>query len=196
MKIRNAIIFGAVAMVLSACGASDAGTAASISGVKIPESALADALVDISNEVSAETLNITEAELTLEVLNRLVLTEVIRQVGAQAQVTVSESEIAAERSRVIADFGSEAALIDAGLQQAIAPSMLDKVFEISIYVAKIGQKLEPTGSPANQNTAFESFLFTFIEGADIAVAPRYGKWDAARAAVVAPDNPLVNSPQE
>ena len=64
MKIRNAIIFGAVAMVLSACGASDAGTAASISGVKIPESVLADALVDISNEVSAETLNITEAELT------------------------------------------------------------------------------------------------------------------------------------
>jgi hypothetical protein len=196
MKIRNAIFFGLVAMVLSACGASDAGTAASISGVKIPESVLADALVDISSEVSAESLNITEAELTREVLNRLVLTEVIRQVGAQAEVLVSESEIAAERSKVISDFGSEAALIDAGLQQAIAPSMLNNLFEISIFVSKIGQKLEPTGSPENQNTAFESFLFTFIEGADIQVAPRYGKWDPAQAAVIAPANPLVNNPQE
>jgi hypothetical protein len=196
MKIRNAVIFGLVAMLISACGASDAGSAASISGVKISESVLADALIDLSSEVSATELGISEAELTLEVLNRLVISELIRQVGEQAQVTVSETEVAAERSRVVKDFGSEAALIQAGLQQAIAPSLINSVFEISLFVSKIGQKLEPTGSEADQTSAFESFLFSFIETADIQVSPRYGTWDSARATVVAPENPLVNTPQE
>jgi hypothetical protein len=196
MKIRNAVLLGLVAMLISACGASEAGSAASVSGVKISETALADALLDLSSQTSAAELGISETELSLEVLNRLVIGEVIRQVGAQAQVTVSETEIAAERSRVIKDFGSEAALIQAGVQQAIAPSLISSVFEISIYVSKIGQKLEPTGSPAEQNSAFESFLFAYIGTADIQVSPRYGKWDQTRAAVVAPENPLVNTPQE
>jgi len=196
MKIRNAVVFGLVAMLISACGASEAGSAASISGVKISEAVLADALVDLSNEVSATELGISDAELTLEVLNRLVISELIRQVGEEAQITVSETEVAAERSRVIKDFGSEAALIQAGLQQAIAPSLINSVFEISLYVTKIGQNLEPTGSQADQTSAFESFLFSFIETADIQVSPRYGTWDSTRAAVVAPENPLVNTPQE
>jgi hypothetical protein len=196
MKIRNAVVFGLVAMLISACGASEAGSAASISGVKISEAALADALVDLSNEVSATELGISDAELTLEVLNRLVISELIRQVGESAQITVSETEVAAERSRVTKDFGSEAALIQAGLQQAIAPSLINSVFEISLYVSKIGKKLEPTGSETDQTSAFESFLFSFIETADIQVSPRYGTWDSTRAAVVAPENPLVNTPQE
>jgi hypothetical protein len=196
MKIRNAVILGLVAMLISACGASEAGSAASISGVKISEAVLADALVDLSNEVSAIELGISDTQLTLEVLNRLVIGELIRQVGQEAQVTVSETEVTAERSRIVKDFGSEAALIQAGLKQAIAPSLLNNVFEISLYVSKIGKKLEPAGTEAEQTAAFESFLFSFIETADIQVSPRYGSWDSTRAAVVAPENPLVNSPQE
>ncbi len=196
MKFRNFLAVGLVAALLTGCGASDAGSAANVAGTSISEATLADALLDLSNEVTAADLGISDAELTAQVLNRLVITELIRKLGAEAEVTVSETEIAAERSRVQSDFGSEAELIAAGLQQAIAPSLIDTVFEISLYVSKISQKLEPTGTDADRTSAFESFLFSYVDSADIRVSPRYGNWDKTQAAITPPSNPLVSNPGE
>lgn len=196
MRIRNAFALILVAVLLGGCGAAKAGTAATVGGVRISEATLADAFMDLSSGANATQLGITEGELTVEVLNRLVILELVRQLGKAAEVSVSETEIAAERSRVTAQFGSEAALIEAGLQQAIAPSQIDSVFEISLFVSKIGEKLEPNGSESDQTSAFESFLFSYVDSAAIEISPRYGKWDPTRAAVSAPENPLVNSTRE
>jgi hypothetical protein len=184
------------AVSIIGCGASNAGSAARIAGTSVTESELANALSDLTQQVTATQLEISEAELTIEVLNRLVVRELVRKLGAEAGITVTESEIAAERSRVIAEFGSEQALVEAGLQQAIAPSLLDSVFEISLYVTRIGQKLEPNGDQSAQQSAFESFLFAYVDSALIEVSPKYGQWNPASASVVAASNPLVLTPQE
>ncbi len=196
MKFRNFLAVSLIAVLLTGCGATDAGSAANVAGTSISETALADAVQDLSNQVTASELGISDAELTAQVLNRLVITELVRKLGEQADVTVTETEIAAERSRVKNDFGSEADLIEAGLQQAIAPSLIDTVFEISLYVSKIGAKLEPNGTDADRTSAFESFLFAYVDTADIKVAPRYGNWDKTQAAITPPSNPLVSNQGE
>ena len=183
-------------LLLAGCGAVNAGSAATVAGTEISESALAAAMNELTAEVSATELGASEAELTTTVLNRLVILEVVRNLGAEAEVNVSESEIAAERSRVTADFGSEAELIEAGLQQAIPPSLINSVFEISLYVSKIGTKLQPSGSETDKSAAFESFLFAWVDTANVEVSPRYGQWDKAQAAIGPTTNPLVFSPQE
>ena len=196
MKFRNAFVFGFIAILLAGCGASDAGSAANVAGTSISEAELSDAVLDLSNEISATDLGISEQELTLQVLNRMVITEVVRKVGERAEVTVTETEIAAERSRVLSEFGTEAQLIEAGAQQAISPSLINTVFEISLYVSKIGEKLSPTGSDEDRTSAFESFLFAYVDSADIKVSPRYGQWDKTQAAIAGPANPLVTNPTE
>lgn len=196
MKFRNFLIVGLVAALLTGCGASDAGSAANVAGTSISEATLADALTELSNEVTAAELGISDAELTAQVLNRLVITELVRKLGVEAEVTVSETEIVAERSRVQSEFGSEAELIKAGLQQAIAPSLINSVFEISLYASKIGEKLEPNGTDTDRTSAFESFLFSYVDSADIKVSPRYGTWDKTQAAITPPSNPLVSNPGE
>jgi hypothetical protein len=196
MKFRNFLIVGLVAALLTGCGATDAGSAANVAGTSISEAALADVLVELSNEVTAADLGISDAELTAQVLNRLVITELVRKLGAEAEVTVSETEIFAERSRIQSEFGSDAELIQAGLQQAIAPSLINSVFEISLYASKIGEKLEPNGTDADRTSAFESFLFSYVDSADIKISPRYGTWDKTQAAITPPSNPLVSNPGE
>lgn len=196
MKIRNGLALALVALLLAGCGVTSAGSAANVAGTEIPESALSDAVQDLSGKVTSTELGLSDAELTSQVLNRLLIVELVRKLGAEADVSVSEAEIAAERSRVTADFGSEAELIEAGLQQAIAPSLINSVFEISLYVSKIGQKLEPTGTEADRTSAFESFLFAYVDTANIEVSPKYGQWDKTQAAIVPANNPLVTTPQE
>lgn len=196
MKIRSFALVAVLAILLAGCGANSAGSAARVAGANISEAELAAAVQDLTSKVTASELGISESELTIEVLNRLVIRELVRKLGAEAGVIVTPSDIAAERSRVLADFESEQALEEAGLQQAIAPSLLDSVFEISLIVNGIGQKLEPTGDQAAQQSAFESFLFAFVESALIEVSPKYGRWNAPSASVIAATNPLVITPQE
>lgn len=196
MRVRNIWVLAMATMLLAGCGAVNAGSAATVAGTEISESALASALDELTAEVSATELGASEAELTTTVLNRLVILEVVRNLGVEAEVSVSESEIAAERSRVTADFGSEAELIQAGLQQGIPPSLIDSVFEISLYVSKIGTKLQPSGSETDKSAAFESFLFAWVDTANVEVSPRYGQWDKAQAAIGPTANPLVFSPQK
>ncbi|MFZ9283429.1 MAG: SurA N-terminal domain-containing protein, partial [Candidatus Nanopelagicales bacterium] len=124
MRVRNILVLAMATLLLAGCGAVNAGSAATVAGTEISESALAAAMNELTAEVSATELGASEAELTTTVLNRLVILEVVRNLGAEAEVNVSESEIAAERSRVTADFGSEAELIQAGFQQGIPPSLI------------------------------------------------------------------------
>jgi len=196
MRFRKFALVVVIALLLSGCGASNSGNAARVAGTNISESALSAAVQDLASQVTASELGMSDAELTIEVLNRLVITELIRKLGAEAGVTVTSSDVAAERSRVLAEFESVQAMEEAGLQQAIAPSLLNSVFEISLFVNGIGEKLEPTGDAAAQQSAFESFLFAFVDSAVIEVSPKYGQWNAASASVIATTNPLVIAPEE
>lgn len=196
MRVRNLLVLAMATLLLAGCGAVNAGSAATVAGTEISESALAAAMNELTAEVSASQLGASDAELATTVLNRLVILEVVRKLGEEAEVFVSDSEIAAERSRVKADFGTEAELIEAGLQQAIPPSLINSVFEISLYVSKIGTKLQPSGSETDKSAAFESFLFAWVDTANVEVSPRYGEWDKTQATVGPTTNPLVFSPQE
>ena len=191
--MKKILAISAIAAALLLTGCSQVGAAATVGDTKITQAVVQGSIDSILAErgkidISQMELQ-TGADLNLSQLRFQVLTVLIREVGKDFKVAASKAEIDTRRAAIVEQVGGESGLPKALVGAGIAPQNLDLYLEAVIVSGKISDAILATG-------VTEDLLggeITRIVAAKAAqlkvdVNPRYGKWDAVNADVVAADS--------
>ena len=191
MKKILALVAVAATFVLTGC--SQVGAAATVGDTKITQATVQGSI----DSILAERAKVDTTQMQLETgesLNRgqlrfHLLSTLLREVGAELKLTVSKAEIDTRRASILDQVGGAASLPTALVNAGIAPEDLDIYIEAISYSDKIGQKLVAAGVTQDQvGTELQKLVVAKAKELGVTVNPRYGKWDATVADVVATDS--------
>ena len=191
MKKILALVAVAATFILTGC--SQVGAAATVGDTKITQATVQGSI----DSILAERAKVDTTQMQLETgesLNRgqlrfHLLSTLLREVGAELKLTVSKAEIDTRRASILDQVGGAASLPTALVNAGIAPADLDIYIEAISYSDKIGQKLVAAGVTEDQvGTELQKLVVAKAKELGVTVNPRYGKWDATVADVVATDS--------
>ena len=190
--MKKILALVAVATTLLLTGCSQVGSAATIGSTKISQATVQgsiDAILAARQGVDTSQMQLE----TGEILNRgqlrfHLLTALLREVGKEIKLSVSKAEIDARRQGIIDQVGGEEALPNALVGAGIAPNDFDRYIEAILISDKITQALTAAGvTEADMGAQISKLVVAKAKELGVTVNPRYGKWDATVADVVASD---------
>lgn len=190
--MKKILALVAVATTLLLTGCSQVGSAATLGSTKISQATVQssiDAILAARQGVDTSQMQLE----TGEVLNRgqlrfHLLTALLREVGKEIKLSVSKAEIDTRRQSIIDQVGGEEALPNALVGAGIAPKDFDQYIEAISLSDKITQALTAAGvSEADMGAQISKLVVAKAKELGVTVNPRYGKWDATIADVVASD---------
>ena len=190
--MKKILALVAVATTLLLTGCSQVGSAATLGSTKISQATVQgsiDAILAARQGVDTSQMQLE----TGEILNRgqlrfHLLTALLREVGKEIKLSVSKAEIDARRQGIIDQVGGEEALPNALVGAGIAPNDFDQYIEAILISDKITQALTAAGvSEADMGAQISKLVVAKAKELGVTVNPRYGKWDATIADVVASD---------
>lgn len=191
MKKILALVAVAATFVLTGC--SQVGAAATVGDTKITQATVQGSIDAILAERAK--VDITQMQLeTGEALNRSqlrfhLLSTLLRELGDELKVAVTKAEIDTRRASILEQVGGTASLPAALVNAGIAPNDLDTYIEAISYSDKISQALISAGVTEDQVGAeIQKLVVAKAKELGVTVNPRYGKWDATVADVVATDS--------
>ena len=187
--------FLAVAAVVSALlisGCSQVGAAATVGDVKITQAkvqASVDSILAARVGVDTSQMQIETGEaLTRGQLRFFVLTALLQATAKDLKITVTKAEIDTRRASIIDQVGGATALPSALIGAGIAAANLDTYIEAISLSDKISKALTASGiAQADIGAAVQKLVVDKATKLGVTVNPRYGKWDATVAYVVATD---------
>ena len=191
MKKILALVAVAATFVLTGC--SQVGAAATVGDTKITQATVQGSI----DAILAERAKIDTTQMQLETgeaLNRSqlrfhLLSTLLREVGKELKVSVTKAEIDTRRASILDQVGGAASLPTALVNAGIAPDDLDTYIEAISYSDKISQSLVAAGVTEDQvGTELQKLVVAKAKALGVTVNPRYGKWDATVADVVAADS--------
>ena len=191
MKKILALVAVAATFVLTGC--SQVGAAATVGDTKITQATVQGSI----DAILAERAKVDTTQMQLETgeaLNRSqlrfhLLSTLLREVGKELKVSVTKAEIDTRRASILDQVGGAASLPTALVNAGIAPDDLDTYIEAISYSDKIGQSLVAAGVTEDQvGTELQKLVVAKAKELGVTVNPRYGKWDATVADVVATDS--------
>ena len=185
-------ITAAVATFLLA-GCSQVGAAATVGDTKITQAtvqASVDAILSERAKVDTTQMQLeTGSTLNVSQLRFHLLGTLLRELGQELKLNVTKAEIDSRRASILEQVGGEAALPNALVNAGIAPQDLDRYIEAIAYSDKISQKLTAAGVTEDQlGQEIQKLVVAKAKEIGLTVNPRYGKWDATTADVVAADS--------
>ena len=190
--MKKILALVAVATTLLLTGCSQVGSAATIGSTKITQATVQgsiDAILAARQGVDTSQMQLE----TGEVLNRgqlrfHLLTALLREVGKEIKLSVSKAEIDTRRQSIIDQVGGEEALPNALIGAGIARNDFDQYIEAILISDKITQALTAAGvTEADMGAQISKLVVAKAKELGVTVNPRYGKWDATVADVVASD---------
>ena len=190
--MKKILALVAVATTLLLTGCSQVGSAATLGSTKISQATVQgsiDAILAARQGVDTSQMQLE----TGEILNRgqlrfHLLTALLLEVGKEIKLSVSKAEIDARRQGIIDQVGGEEALPNALVGAGIAPKDFDQYIEAISLSDKITQALTAAGvSEADMGAQISKLVVAKAKELGVTVNPRYGKWDATVADVVASD---------
>ncbi len=190
--MKKILALVAVATTLLLTGCSQVGSAATIGSTKITQATVQgsiDAILAARQGVDTSQMQLE----TGEILNRSqlrfhLLTVLLLEVGKEIKLSVSKAEIDTRRQGIIDQVGGEEALPNALVGAGIAPNDFDKYIEAILISDKITQTLTAAGvTEADMGAQISKIVVAKAKELGVTVNPRYGKWDATVADVVASD---------
>ena len=190
MKKILALVALATTLLLNGC--SQVGSAATLGSTKISQATVQgsiDAILAARQGVDTSQMQLE----TGEILNRgqlrfHLLTALLLEVGKEIKLSVSKAEIDARRQGIIDQVGGEEALPNALVGAGIAPNDFDRYIEAILISDKITQALTAAGvTEADMGAQISKLVVAKAKELGVTVNPRYGKWDATIADVVASD---------
>ena len=191
MKKILALVAVAATFVLTGC--SQVGAAATVGDTKITQATVQGSI----DAILAERAKVDTTQMQLETgeaLNRSqlrfhLLSTLLREVGSELKVSVTKAEIDTRRASILDQVGGAASLPAALVNAGIAPDDLDTYIEAISYSDKISQALVAAGVTEDQvGTELQKLVVAKAKALGVTVNPRYGKWDATVADVVAADS--------
>jgi len=183
-------ILAATALLLTGC--SQVGAAATLGNTKITQATIQGSV----DSILAERAKVDTTQMKLETgesLNRgqlrfHLLSALLREVGTELKVSVTKAEIDTRRASILEQIGGSAALPNALVNAGIAPADFDQYIEAISISDKISQALVASGVTQDQvGTELQKLVVAKAKVLGVTVNPRYGKWDAATADIVATD---------
>jgi hypothetical protein len=190
--VKKILALVAVATTLLLTGCSQVGSAATLGSTKISQATVQgsiDAILAARQGVDTSQMQLE----TGEILNRgqlrfHLLTALLLEVGKEIKLSVSKAEIDARRQGIIDQVGGEEALPNALVGAGIAPNDFDQYIEAILISDKITQALTAAGvTEADMGAQISKIVVAKAKELGVTVNPRYGKWDATVADVVASD---------
>lgn len=178
MRARQGIVAIAASVLLAGCaGLGQAGAAADVGATQISTEALASQVAAVQQQrgVPAGT---PDTALTLSILQRLIITELVDQAASAQGVTVTRGEVDTARAELQAQLGSPEALVAAYLDADVPSDGIERQVELSVQVRQLGAALAPDADPAGQQQAVLQYVTGFGIQEGIDVSPRFGTWDA------------------
>ena len=190
--MKKILALVAVATTLLLTGCSQVGSAATIGSTKITQATVQgsiDAILAARQGVDTSQMQLE----TGEILNRSqlrfhLLTVLLLEVGKEIKLSVSKAEIDTRRQSIIDQVGGEEALPNALVGAGIARNDFDQYIEAILISDKITQALTAAGvTEADMGAQISKLVVAKAKELGVTVNPRYGKWDATVADVVASD---------
>lgn len=177
--VRRGIVALTACLVLAGCaGLGEAGSAATVGDVQVSTETLADQTGAVQ-EQRGEPVGSPDLALTLGVLQRLVITELVSQAAAAQGVTVTQGEIDATIAEFEAQLGGAEALQAAYLDSNVPAQSIEQQVALSVQVQKLGAALVPDADANGQQQAVSQYVTGFGMQEGISVSPRFGTWDPA-----------------
>jgi hypothetical protein len=191
--VKKILALVAVATTLLLTGCSQVGAAATVGDTKITQATVQGSI----DSILAERAKVDTTQMQLETgeaLNRgqlrfHLLSTLLREVGKELKVTVTKAEIDTRRASIIEQVGGASSLPNALVNAGIAPEDLDIYIEAISYSDKISQAVQASGVAQDQAGAeIQKLVVAKAKELGVTVNPRYGKWDAKTADIVATDS--------
>lgn len=183
-------IAAVTALLLTGC--SQVGAAATVGDTKITQATVQGSVDSILAERAK--VDVTQMQLeTGEALNRSqlrfhLLSKILRALGKELKIEVTKSEIDTRRASILEQVGGVAALPNALVNAGIAPADLDTYIEAISLSDKISKALVASGVVQDQvGTEIQKLVVAKSKVLGVTINPRYGKWNAATADIVAAD---------
>lgn len=173
--------------VLSGCGSAQAGKAVLMDDYSITEAELNE---QVQAVLSAQGRNPDAASQALVVttLDRMITTNLVNAVAADAGVEATQGEIDAALAAYAEQSGGAEAFEDALVSQDIAPEQIESIMRLNILAERLGAALDPAGTPESQSAALLAAVVDKSAELGTEVSPRYGTWDGPSLQV----GPAVN----
>jgi hypothetical protein len=190
--VKKILAVLAVASALLLTGCSQVGTAASIGSTKITQAtvqASIDSIISARAGVDTSQMQLETGEaLNLGQLRFHLLTALLREVGKELKISVSKAEIDTRRASILDQVGGKEGLPNALVGAGIAVEDFDQYIEAISYSDKISAALTSAGVlDAEIGNEVQKLVVAKAKELGVTVNPRYGKWDATIADVVAAD---------
>ena len=183
-------MFAVAAILLTGC--SQVGAAATVGGTKITQARVQGSI----DSILAERAKVDTTQMQLdtgEALNRGQLrfhlfSAILRALGEELKIEVTKAEIDTRRASIVEQVGGAASMPTALVNAGIAPEDLDAYIEAISLSDKISQALVASGVTEDQvGTEIQKLIVAKSKELGVTVNPRYGKWDADTADIVAAD---------
>ncbi|MDA3021523.1 MAG: SurA N-terminal domain-containing protein [Actinomycetota bacterium] len=180
----GALISGAfiAGLALTGCGSATAGAAAIVGQTRISEQALTASVQEVL-VAQQKSPNTSDASLTSAVLSRLVTSELVELLAAEAGVTVTQGAIDSTLQSYVQQAGGEAEVQDILLQRNVAPSQIEAFVRTNVLARLLGQALAPAADLQGQSDAFVAAIIETSLVVGTEVSPRFGTWDATQLTI-------------
>jgi hypothetical protein len=192
--IRRMIVASVAALALAGCAnLGEAGSAATVGDVQISTDRLAGDVGAVNEQrgVPAGTAN---SALTLSVLQRLIITELVDQAASAQGVEITQGEIDSATAGLEAQLGSPEALEAAFLDSDVPASSIPRQVELSLQVQRLGATLVPDADPSGQQQAVLQYVTGFGIQQGVQVSPRFGTWEAGTLTIGPVPSDLSTTP--
>lgn len=171
-----------VAVVASGCGSVAPGAAAVVGEDRISERDLTEQVQAVLR-AQGRPVDSSAESVVDTTLSQLVTASLVKQYAEREGISVDQGEIDAAAASVVAASGGEEALAQSLLQQDLAPDQLESLLRVNLLVQKIGQALDPAGTPESQSSSVFLAIVDFSDEVGTQVNPRYGTWDSMNLAI-------------
>jgi hypothetical protein len=183
-------MFAVAALLLTGC--SQVGAAATYGNSKITQATVQGSIDSILTErTKVDTAGMqleTGEELNRGQLRFHLLSALLLAVASDMKIEVTKAEIDTRRASIVNQVGGEEQLPAALVNAGIAPQDLDKYIEAISLSDKISQSILASGVIEELvGPEIQKRIVAKAKALGVNVNPRYGKWDAENANIVADD---------
>lgn len=182
--IATAVIAGTVvaSMTLTGCGAATSGAAAVVGDTRISEQTLTSTVQEVL-VAQQKSPNTSDAALTSAVLGRLVTSELVDQLAADAGVSVTQGAIDSTLQGYVQQAGGEAEVQNILLQRNVAPSQIEAFVRTNVLAQLLGQALAPQAGIEGQSDAVVAAIIETSLVVGTEVSPRFGTWEPTKLTI-------------
>jgi hypothetical protein len=180
--VLGAAALAAAALVLSGCGSTSAGSAATVGDTRISEQQLTTQVTEVL-EAKGQPVTATDTNLVAQTLGRMITVELVDRLAEREGVEVTQGQIDEAIANYAGQLGGRDKVEEAFVTENIAPSQLEWIIRLQLQAQALGIALDPTGSAEEQGQAVFDAASQLSADLETAVSPRYGTWDPAALAL-------------